>query len=239
MPPSSKPPVRLKVSYKTATGLISEFTRSVGKGTVALESRRALEIGTRFVFELRAADSPAPVEVQGEVFRVTSSEAGKFLIHVRYEAPKDLTGVDALIQSIFDAHKHEKLRKHPRVPINLQATEEAAYSPSFLVKDLSKGGLGVEVESPEVPHQARMGAPFLLELTLSVGTLVLHGEVVWTFAPPPDRARWINPGFGVTFGKLRPDTQGHLERILLLRGLPPPPWKTRISFGSNAVSRMP
>jgi hypothetical protein len=30
-----------------------------------------------------------------------------------------------------------------------------------------------------------------------------------------------------------------LEKILTLRGLPPPPWSARLSFGMDAISRMP
>ena len=47
-------PVRLRVTYKSAESLLSEFTRSVGKGAVTIESRKPLNIGTRFVFELLA-----------------------------------------------------------------------------------------------------------------------------------------------------------------------------------------
>ena len=54
MAASQKQPVRLKVSYKTPGALLSEFTRSIGKGNVSIESGRALPIGTRFVFELHA-----------------------------------------------------------------------------------------------------------------------------------------------------------------------------------------
>jgi hypothetical protein len=76
-------------------------------------------------------------------------------------------------------------------------------------------------------------------VSISLGVLMLHGEVVWTAQPPPERSKWINPSFGVAFGKLRPDTIERLERILVLRGLPPPPWKARVSFGLDAVGRMP
>jgi hypothetical protein len=79
----------------------------------------------------------------------------------------------------------------------------------------------------------------LLEVSLSLGALALYGEVVWTFAPPPERTAWVSPAFGIRFGKLRPDTLDRLDRILALRSLPPPPWKASISFGMEAVSKMP
>ncbi|MHB8872661.1 MAG: PilZ domain-containing protein [Myxococcaceae bacterium] len=234
-----KAPVRLKVAYKTPAGLLSEFTRSVGRGGVALESRRQVAVGTRFVFELRAQGVSEIVEVLGEVVQVAPVPKGKFRLDIRYDRGADRKGLDALIQAIFDSHKYEKVRKFPRIPLNLRATEDTAYSPSYVIRDVSTGGAGVEVEAPAIPRSVRVGVPFLLELSISLGTLALHGEVVWVFSPPTERAKWINPTFGVAFGKLRPDTRERLDRILVLQGLPPPPWKARVSFGMEAVSRMP
>jgi hypothetical protein len=229
----------LKVAYKTPEALISELTRSVGRGGVSIESKRSLAVGTRFIFELHATGVAETVEVYGEVLDVSTSAKGKYLLNIRYDAPTERKGIDTIIQRIFDAHKFEKVRKHPRVPLHLRATEEAPGSPQYVVRDVSRGGLGIEAEAPALPRTIKMGSPFLLELELSLGPLQLHGEVVWLFNPPRERQRWLNPGFGVAFGKLRPDTIERLQRILTLRGLPPPPWKARVSFGLEAVERMP
>jgi PilZ domain-containing protein len=232
-------PVKLKVSYKSPETLLGEFTRSVGKGGVAIESRRSLELGTRFVFELWAKGMKRPVEVLGEVVQCSPATKGKFLLRIRYDSTTDRTGLDEVLQKIHESHQFEKVRKHPRVPIMLHATEEAPYSPSYAIRDLSMGGMGLEVESDKVPRNVRVGEPFLCEIWLPTGSLILHGEIVWAFVPPIDRAKWVSPAFGVKFGKLRSDTEKHLERLLTLRGLPPPPWKSRVSFGLDAVSRMP
>lgn len=239
MPP--KPPVRLKVAYKTPTSLLSEFTRSVGRGGVAIESRRSLPVGTKFVFELHnQATKGGKVEVLGEVVSVTPvAEKGRYLLNIRYDAPDNRAGLDAVLQQIFEAHRFEKMRKYPRVPLHLRATEDAPYSPAYIVRDVSRGGLGLELEAPAVPKSVKVGTPFLMELTLSIGTLALHGEVMWTFAPSQERSKWLNPTLGIAFGKLRPETVERLEHIISLRGLPPPPWKARISFGLEAVARMP
>lgn len=232
--------MRLKVTYKSPEALLGEFTRSIGKGVVALESARKLPVGTRFIFELRVQGGGTPaVEVVGEVVQVTQPARGRYLLAIRYDPAGERSGVDAVLRKIFEAHQQEKVRKFPRIPLQLRATEETPYSASYLVRDVARGGVGMEVEAPALPRQVRVGSPFLLELWISLGTLMLHGEVVWAFTPPPDRARWVNPSFGVTFGKLRQDTLDRLDRLLLLRGLPPPPWKARVSFGMDAVSRMP
>ena len=50
--------VRLSVTYKSPSALLSEFTRSVGKGGVSIASRKSVPVGTRFVFELKARACP-------------------------------------------------------------------------------------------------------------------------------------------------------------------------------------
>ena len=67
-----KPPldeVRLKVAYKKAEDLLSEYTRSIGRGGVTLHTKKSLPVGTRFVFEMHNPGLARPVEVLGEVVR--------------------------------------------------------------------------------------------------------------------------------------------------------------------------
>lgn len=240
-PPSagSADPIRFKVSYKSAESLLSEFTRSVGKGGVTIVSRKRVPLGTKFVFELVSGGLERPVEVIGQVLQVTEGVEGRFLLHVRYDPSVNRQGLDALIERIFDAHRFEKVRKHVRIPLNLRGTEDAPYSPQYIVRDVSMGGAGVEVEAEKLPPNVRTGEPMLLEVWLSLGTLALYGEIVWAVAPPADRAALMNPSFGVQFGKLRADTSERLQKIIQLKGLPPPPWRARLSFGMDAVGRMP
>jgi hypothetical protein len=235
----SSDPVRLRVSYKTPESLLGEFTRSVGKGGVAIESRKGLAVGTQFVFELSVKGVKAPLEVLGEVTQCRAISKGKFLVTIRYDAATDRRALDELLQRISDSHKYEKVRKFPRLPINVPATEEQAYSASYVIRDISLGGLGVEVEAEKLPLQIRAGEPFFCEIQLQGGALALHGEVAWTYAPPAERAKLASPAFGVKFGRLRVPVRERLQRILELRGLPPPPWRARLSFGLDAVSRMP
>lgn len=237
-PTSQAAPVRLRVTYKNPVALLGEFTRSVGKGVVALESAHKLPVGTRFVFELHTSSVAEPVEVFGEIVQVKEPRPGKYLLAVRYDPGSDRRSVDAVLQQIYDAHSTERARKFPRIPLSVRATEDGTQS-SYIVRNLSRGGVGLEVEATHLPPAVKVGTPFLLELWLSLGTLLLHGEIVWISAPPGDHSRWVNPSFGVIFGKLRPETLERLEEILRLRGLPPPPWRAKVSFGMDAVSRMP
>lgn len=239
-PPASRTPsVRLRVAYKSPAALLGEFTRSVGQGCVALETHRDVEVGTRFVFELHASGVEAPVEVLGEVIQVTRQPNGRRLLTVRYDAGGDRVGLDAVLRRIFESYEHEQLRRFPRIPLHLRATEDAPFSPAFLVRDISRGGLGLEVEAPTLPRSVRVGSPFLLEMALATGQLPLHGEVVWTTSSVAGSTPAVAPGFGVQFGKLRLDIADRLEQLLALSALPPAPWRARVSFGMDAVSRMP
>jgi len=229
--------VRLSVTYKSPSALLSEFTRSVGKGGVSIASRKAVPVGTRFVFELKAKGVPDVVEVNGEVVQVKNPEAGLHLLTIKYEQPDKRDGLDSLIHRIFEAHKYEKVRKHARIPIQLRAVDVAGGH--YLVRDISQGGLGVEVLGLQLPRYVKVGEPFLLELTLTLGELGLYGQVVWVYQGARKQDKVVSPGFGVTFGKLRAETMLRLDKILSLQSLPPPPWKADLAFGRDAVSRMP
>jgi hypothetical protein len=85
----------------------------------------------------------------------------------------------------------------------------------------------------------KVGTPFLLEMELAPGPLLLPGEVVW--ASTAFRAHSpVTPIFGVGFTEPLPkDTAERLESLLALDALPPGPWWARVSFGQEAISRMP
>ncbi|WP_239576393.1 PilZ domain-containing protein [Archangium primigenium] len=228
--------VRLKVAYKKPEDLLSEYTRSIGRGGVTLHTQKSLPVGTRFVFELHNPGLTKPVEVLGEVVRSTPQPGDRYLLTVKYDPGQDRGGLDTVLQRIFDLQEYEKLRRHARIPLNLPASEEETpFAPLFFVRDLSRGGVGLEVEAPALPTTVKVGMPFLLEMELSLGTLMLHGEVAWTSAGGAE----VLPSFGVNFGTLRQDTVERLEKLLTLAAMPPPPWRARICFGIDAVMRMP
>jgi hypothetical protein len=236
MPPPAEP-IRFRVSFRSAAALLAELTRSIHRGTVSLPSPRPLPPGTRFLFELHASGVTTPAEVLGEVVQVTPRAEGGFLLAIRYFPGQSRAGVDAALERLLDAHRFEQLRRHPRIPLHLRAQEERTGAPRYLVRDLSRSGMGVEVETGALPAYVRTGQPFLLEVGLEGGLLALHGEVVWTWSPAPPGTRPAK--LGARFGRLRPEVQARLDEVLALRALPPPPPRARLSFGMDAVARMP
>jgi len=135
---------------------------------------------------------------------------------------------------LFEAHRHEKMRRYPRVPVHLKAQ---GITQMWSVRDLSRGGAGVELEQGELPGDARLGVPVLLELALESGRLLLHGAVVWATGGT-QRPRTA-PALGVEFGRLGMETLRALDRVLVLDGFPSGPWEAELTFGMDAVGRMP
>ncbi|MBU8899237.1 PilZ domain-containing protein [Corallococcus sp. M34] len=231
--------VRLKVAYKTPQSLVGEYTRSMSRGGVTLETRRGLPLGTLFTFEMHVGGVPRPVEVLGEVVQVERMGDSRFRLTVRYDAGHERGGLDAVLQHIFAQEDATGLRRFPRLPLHVRALDDRPQSPGFVVRDISRGGVGLEVEAPALPRMVQIGAPFLLELEMREGPLMLHGEVVWTSTVPRQGSDAVTPGFGATFGRLRPEMLARLEALMALEALPPAPWQARVSFGLDAVSRMP
>jgi len=232
--PQEAPPVRLRISYRSPESLLQAFTKSVGKGGVSLPSQKPLERGTRFLFELTAESVSHPVEVLGEVVDVRRSASGEYFLNIRYVPGRSRKGLDAALMKLFEAHRHEKMRRYPRVPVHLKAQ---GTTQAWSVRDLSRGGAGVELEQGELPGDARLGVPVLLELALDSGRLLLHGAIVW--ATGGTQRPKTAPALGVEFGRLGIETLRALDRVLVLDGCPSGPWEAELTFGMDAVGRMP
>lgn len=228
-------PIRLKVGYKTPEKLLGELTKSVGRGGVRIESKKALAVGTKFVFELRCVGLKTSVEINGTVASVTQSAPGVHVLHIRYEPPKERTGIEAVLQKIFASSEFDKKRKHPRIPLAVRAVEGRADSKGYRLRDLSMGGVGLAVEGDELPPHLKVGEAAFLQMKLMNGTLSLHGEIVWIQAGVPGK---VPPRAGVQFGQLQPKAEKLLADLLSLRVLPAPPWIARLAFGREAVEQM-
>lgn len=227
------PPVRLKVTYKTPESLLGELTKSVGRGGVRIESKKALPIGTEFVFELRSPGVREPVEVLGRVMSVSEVTPGKHALLIKYEAPKQRGGLEAVIRRIFETAQFDKKRSSPRIPMHVRATETRPSSPTYRLRDISQGGVGVDVEGDTLPSHLKVGAAFLMQLKLSSGQLSLPGEIVWAVST---RSGTVPPCVGVCFRQLDTKSADLLDDLLKLRALPTPPWIARVWFGPEALA---
>lgn len=224
-------PVRLRVAYKTPESLLGELTKSVGRGGVRIETGRSLPVGTRFEFELRSPGVSDPVEVAGTVMTSTETAPGRFVLHIRYEAPTTRKGLDAVIRRILETAHYDKKRKSPRIPLQVRATETHPGAPTYRLRDISAGGVGVDVEGDRLPAYVKVGTPFLVQVRLTTGLLSLPGAVVW--ADATRFADTIPPRLGVSFGHLEAPAQRMLDDLLTLKALPTPPWIAKLFFGDG------
>ncbi len=222
-------PVRLKVAYKTPESLLGELTKSVGRGGVRIESMRALPLGTKFVFELRSPGVREPVEVHGTVLTVAETAPGKFALHIRYEPPHTRQGLDAVIRRIFETSQYDKHRKTPRIPLHVRATEDRPDAPGYRLRDISAGGVGVDIEGDSLPRHIKVGAPFSITMKLTTGLLSVPGQVVWAVSTRASDA--LPPRVGIAFGEMKPRVKELLDDLLTLKALPSPPWIAKLSFG--------
>jgi hypothetical protein len=191
-------------------------------------------VGTKFLFELRSPGVLESVEVFGTVLTVSETAPGRFVLAIRYEPPKTRTGLDAVIKRIFEASQYDKKRKHPRIPLHVRATDPRPDSPTYRLRDISLGGLGVDAEADRLPPHIQVGQPFRLQMKLTTGILIVPGQVVWSV--PTRFADTIPPRFGVTFEPLDAKVKHMLEELLTLRALPTPPWIAKVMVGPDALA---
>lgn len=223
--------VRLKVAYKSPQALIGELTKSVGRGGVRIESKRAVPVGTKFTFELHAQGVSETVDVLGTVLTVTESQPGKFVLHIRYEPPDMRDGIDAIIAKIFKVSDTDPKRRAPRVPLHVRAVENRPESPTYRLRDVSRVGVGIDVDGDHLPAHVHVGMPFSLSMKLLGGMMTLPGEVVWAVSASP--AGPLPPRIGVAFGVMSLKMQDMLDGLISLRSMPPPPWIAKLAFGSE------
>lgn len=225
-------PVRLKVAYKSPEKLLGELTKSVGRGGVRIETKKALPVGTKFVFELRSPGVREAVEVSGTVVTVTEPSPGQFVLHIRYEAPRSRVALDGVLKRIFETSQFDKKRKSPRIPLHVRATENRPDAPTYRLRDISQGGVGIDVEADTLPRHIKVGASFLLQMKLTTGLLSVPGQVVWAVSTRGSDT--LPPRVGVTFGPLSKEVLALLNDLLALKALPTPPWIARVLFGDPA-----
>ena len=223
-------PVRLKVAYKTPESLLGELTKSVGRGGVRIETKKSVPVGTKFIFELRSPGVRDPVEVSGTVLSVTETAPGSFVLHIKYEPPRVRLGLDAVIRRIFETSQFDKNRKAPRIPLHVRATENNPDAPTYRLRDISAGGVGIDVEADTLPRHIRVGTAFQIQMKLTTGMLTVPGQVVW--AVTSRQSDTMPPRVGVAFAGLPPAVAEMLNDLLTLKALPTPPWIARVSFGS-------
>jgi type IV pilus assembly protein PilZ len=66
-------PIELKVDYKKLNSFFADYTKNISKGGTFIKTKKALPIGTRFLFRLTVPGRAKAFELNGEVVHANAS----------------------------------------------------------------------------------------------------------------------------------------------------------------------
>jgi uncharacterized protein (TIGR02266 family) len=206
-------PIRLAVRYPSARSLLGDYTRSISRGGVAIESERDLEIGTQFIFELSSPDLAEVVEVHGKVvWTRAAAQPGRTMLGIQYnftDGPQR-ERLEKVIETILAEHRYERQRQHPRVPVSLDVQGAGRV---WLMRDLSLGGAMMQA-TDAAGIDVAAGQRLTLELRVAEFDAVVDAEVVWVAQPYMANQDTIHGRFGVRFMDLEGPLGELLEQIM-------------------------
>ncbi len=64
---STRVPIELKVEYKKLNTFFADYTKNICKGGTFIRTRKPLDVGTVFVFQLTVPKFKEPIAIRGEV----------------------------------------------------------------------------------------------------------------------------------------------------------------------------
>jgi hypothetical protein len=202
--------------YHSARSLMTEYTTSVSKGGCRLQTKQPLEVGTRFLFQMLSKKGSPPVEILGEVVWCKAvPHANLHEVGIRYVPSDEKRGaLEAVLDQIFRDHAFEKARLHVRVPVNLVAEDSVQPTRKYLVRDISRGGIGLRLPVDlDLPEDLKPRT--LVNLAVKMGQEIteIGGEVVWTVQRRPGLT---HAAVGVAFIGTRAAQQQTIDALIRL-----------------------
>ncbi len=95
-------PIELKVDYKKLNSFFADYTRNISKGGTFIKTRKALPIGTRFLFRLTIPGRPQPFELNGEVVHATATgEQPGMGIRFVWGADRDRVAFERTVETLM------------------------------------------------------------------------------------------------------------------------------------------
>lgn len=173
-------PVQLEVSYRSTNALVTAYTASLSKGGFVFLSDKPLVAGARFDFHLRVDNDPNPVTLLGLVVRSTAVGA-RHQVAVQYlPTPSSRAPLGRLLGQLHANLSSSVVRVEPRIPVNLIARDVLLITRTFVIENLSHGGMGVSLTRGSELSQLAVSTPCGLEVRLHErAAMVLRGTVVW------------------------------------------------------------
>ncbi len=59
-------PIELRVEYKKLNTFFADYTKNICKGGTFIRTKKPLDVGTIFLFQLSVPTLPSPIEIRGE-----------------------------------------------------------------------------------------------------------------------------------------------------------------------------
>ena len=98
----ARAPIELKVDYKKLNSFFADFTKNISKGGTFIKTKKALPIGTRFLFRLAVPNRDAPFQLLGEVVHaeVRGEEPGMGIRFV-WDDDHDRVEFEAVVEGLM------------------------------------------------------------------------------------------------------------------------------------------
>ena len=95
-------PIELKVDYRRLNSFFADYTKNISKGGTFIKTRKALPVGTRFLFRLSVPGRAEPFALNGEVIhaRPQGEESGMGIRFV-WESDEERTRFEQLVEALM------------------------------------------------------------------------------------------------------------------------------------------
>ncbi|WP_242361814.1 TIGR02266 family protein [Anaeromyxobacter sp. SG17] len=98
----ARAPIELKVDYKKLNSFFADYTKNISKGGTFIKTRKALPVGTRFLFRLTIPGRPATFELSGEVVHAaTGGDAPGMGIRFVWGDSRDRAEFEATVEDLM------------------------------------------------------------------------------------------------------------------------------------------
>jgi type IV pilus assembly protein PilZ len=98
----TRAPIELKVDYKKLNSFFADFTKNISKGGTFIKTKKALPIGTRFLFRLSVPSREAPFQLLGEVVHAeTRGEEPGMGIRFVWDDDRDRVEFESLVEGLM------------------------------------------------------------------------------------------------------------------------------------------
>ena len=98
----ARAPIELKVDYKKLNSFFADFTKNISKGGTFIKTKKALPIGTRFLFRLSVPSRETPFQLLGEVVHAEAGgEEPGMGIRFVWDDDRDRVEFESLVEGLM------------------------------------------------------------------------------------------------------------------------------------------